>query len=115
MERKKNNDFDIRLTGRNHLKQARHRLVADPVDGPAGQRAVVQVGDGRVPENAGRAVRIVSFQCDVDRFARVVELPPESHGGRVGVHFAQHFHDLAAGRADHQHPVRLAARCVCER
>lgn len=89
--------------------------MADTVDGPTGQRAVVEVGHRRVPEHAGRAVGYVPFRSDVDRLARVVELPTESLGRRVGVHLAQYVHALAPRRADHQHPVGLAARSVCGR
>lgn len=101
------------LTGSHHVEQARHGLVPDTVDRPAGQRAVVQVGDGRVPEHAARLVVGVPLRRYVDRLARVVELPPEPLGRRVGVHLAWHVRALAPGRANHQHPVGPAARSVC--
>lgn len=103
----------ILLTGSYHLEQTWYGLMTDTVSRPAWQRAVVQVGHRSVSENAGRAIRDVPFRRDVDCLSRIVELPPEPFGRRVCVYFAQHVHALAPRRADHQHPVRFAARSVC--
>ena len=71
-----------------------------------------QYCDAYVLEAAGAAVGGVAVGRDVERFTRVVELPLEDGGGRVGVHLAHDHYRLAARRAHHRHAARAARRRV---
>lgn len=88
--------------------------MAHGVGGPAGERAVVEFGDGCVAQHADAAVAGFgeTFGGHVESFAGVVELPTVAHGGRVGLDLADDVHALASGGAHHHHLLVLASRSV---
>ena len=104
-------------TGSHHLVHARVDLVPDRIRRPAREEAVVHLVHGGVPEYAHRTVTALreTVRLHVQRFPRVVELPPVGLGGRVGLHLAGDVDVLAAGRSQYQHPFVLADGRICER
>jgi hypothetical protein len=100
-----------RPTGGDDLEHARIDLVADGVDGPAGQRAVVQFGDRSVSQHAQGPVAGFgeSLGGYVEGFPRVVEFPPVALRRRVRLDLAHDVHTFASGGSHHHDLLVLAS------
>lgn len=94
------------------MKHARLGLLADVVARPAGQHAKIELGVGRVIEEADAGLLGELLLRDLEGLAAVVELPAEGFGRWIRVYPARDFQQLALRRAHHHYTILLAHRGV---